>query len=128
MSKFTFNGYENLSNNEIMYHTECIINIIRKKAQNGNFEDEHFDEYYNGVLWVEKELELFQLIYKKFRSDGNPEPRWLECNDIDEVSDLLYQQSNCYIYFCSWFLHIGGNANPGFQEWCKKNFLSTDKY
>ena len=118
MNSFQYDGYKDLTDDEVHLHISEIISKIKTIASQYATKDNPYDDGYNGVIWFQNEIKAFEDIYFKYRTDyvglGYV---YNDCINMEEISEILYEHSNCYIYFCNWFFKLGGKRNREFQKW-----------
>ena len=111
-----YNEIDKMTESNVLEKIKEIITKIKNIANNhSNDFDLPFDNGYNGVLWVESELRSYETIFLHYKEGVIT--YFSECENIEEIEDLLYEKSNEYIYYCLWFLNLGGKRNKDVQNW-----------
>jgi len=122
-TNININNVKTLINNMTEFehsdYVEQIIQRVRDNCRQYPYEDLSFDENYNGVLCIDRELLNFQYIYTFYKDDEFT--YFVDCSDVEEVADMIWQKSNEWIVFCLWYLNLGGSHNSDVKYWVKAN-------
>ena len=118
--------------------TNFIIDNIMNKAENDETEPIQWDDETGGFIFIDRELSLFNDLYRIIKINSDPALgqvcwEWIptidddyDINNVEDIKELLLEQSITYLSMFKKFLEKGGTSNSTAYELINNSDLSYD--